>query len=57
MDGAGNIVDNPAPNGVPSYPSGFFRAVKDPWIRGVHIIANLGSKNNGLNGDVLMSRT
>jgi hypothetical protein len=55
MDGAGNIVNNPAPIGIPSYPSGFYTAVKDPWIRGVHSIANLGSKNNGLTGDVLLA--
>ena len=55
MDGAGNIVNNPAPIGILSYPSGFYTAVKDPWIRGVHNIANLGSKNNGLTGDVLLT--
>src|SRR4051794_17933726 len=55
MDSAGNIVDNAAPVGMLSYPSGFFAAVKDPWIRGVHSIANLGSKNNSLNGDVLLA--
>lgn len=55
MDGAGNIVNNPAPTGIPNYPSGFYTAVKDPWIRGVHNIANLGAKNNGLTGDVLLT--
>jgi hypothetical protein len=48
MDAAGNIVNNPAPAGIPNYPSGFYTTVKDPWIRGVHSIANPGSKNNGL---------
>src|SRR3954462_1627004 len=38
LDGAGNIVNNPALIGIPSYPSGFYTAVKDPWIRGVHNI-------------------
>jgi hypothetical protein len=50
-DSAGNIVDNFAPIGMRSYPSGFFAAVKDPWIRRVHSIANLGSKNHGLNNE------
>jgi hypothetical protein len=54
-DGSGKIVDNSAPMGVRSYPSGFFRAVKDPWIRGVHSIANRGSKNDGLSGDALLA--
>jgi len=55
MDGAGNIVNNPAPPGIPNYPMGYYTAVKDPWIRGVHSIANLGTKNNGLTGDVLLT--
>jgi hypothetical protein len=55
MDRAGKVVDNAAPSGMRSYPSGFFTAMKDPWVRGVHSIANLGSKNNGLNGDVLLA--
>ena len=55
MDGAGNIVNSPAPIGMLNYPSGFNAAVKDPWFRGVHTIANLGTKNNGLTGDVLLT--
>jgi hypothetical protein len=55
MDDAGNIVDNPVPIGVRGYPSGYNAAVKDPWFRGVHTIANLGSKNSGLSGDVLLA--
>jgi hypothetical protein len=55
MDDAGNIVKNSVPGDMLSYPSGFYAAVKDPWIRGVHSIANLGSKNNGLTGDVLLA--
>jgi hypothetical protein len=55
MDGAGNVVDNRVPTGMHGYPSGYSAAVKDPWFRGVHSIANLGSKNNGLNGDVLLA--
>jgi hypothetical protein len=55
LDGAGNVVNNAAPMGTRSYPSGFYGAEKDPWFRGVHNIANLGSKNNGLNGDVLLA--
>src|SRR4051812_29103135 len=55
MDDAGNIVNNPALVGVPSYPSGFHTVTKEPWIRGVHEIANLGDKNNRLAGDVLLT--
>src|SRR4051812_22903635 len=43
-DGAGNIVSNPVPTGMCGYPSEYNAAVKDPWFRGVHTIANLGSK-------------
>jgi hypothetical protein len=55
MDGAGNIVSNPVPIGMRGYPSGYNAAVKDPWFRGVHTIANLGSTNSGLSGDVLLA--
>lgn len=54
-DGAGNVVNNAAPVGMRSYPSGYYGAIKDPWFRGVHNIANLGSKNNGLSGDVILA--
>jgi hypothetical protein len=55
MDIAGNIVNNTGPAGMRSYPSGFYGTIKDPWFRGVHSIGNLGSKNNGLNGDVILA--
>jgi hypothetical protein len=55
MDVAGNVVNNPVPAGMRSYPSGFYSAIKDPWFRGVHSISNLGSKNNGLSGDVILA--
>jgi hypothetical protein len=55
MDGAGNIVINTVPIGMRGYPSGYNAAVKDPWFRGVHTIANLGSRNSGLTGDVLLA--
>jgi hypothetical protein len=54
-DGSGNTVNNAVPIDMLSYPSGFNTAVKDPWIRGVQSIANLGTKNDGLDGDFLLS--
>jgi hypothetical protein len=54
-DGAGNTVDNAVPIDIASYPSGFSAAVKDPYIRGVQGITNLGTKNDGLKGDFLLS--
>jgi hypothetical protein len=54
-DGSGVTVNNDVPIDMLSYPSGFSTAVKDPWIRGVQSIANLGTKNDGLKGDFLLS--
>jgi len=55
LDGGGNTVNNAVPIDMSSYPSGFNAAIKDPWIRGVQSIANLGSTNNSLKGDFLLS--
>jgi hypothetical protein len=62
-DGNGNTVWNPIPIDIKAYPfagsgypaDGFSSAIKDPWIRGVQSIANLGTKNDGLKGDFLIS--
>jgi len=63
LDGDGNEVWNPIPIDMKSYPfsgsgypaDGFNTTIKDPWIRGVQSIANLGTKNDGLKGDFLLS--
>ena len=54
-DANGNAVDNGVPIDFLSYPSGFNTVVKDKWIRGVQSVTNLGSKNDGLKGDVMVS--
>ena len=62
-DGNGNTVWNSIPIDIKAYPfsgsgypaDGFSSAIKDPWIRGVQSIANLGTKNDGLKGDFLIS--
>jgi hypothetical protein len=63
LDGSGNEVWNPIPIDMKAYPfsgsgypaDGFSTATKDPWIRGVQSIANLGTTNNGRKGDFLLS--
>ena len=54
-DTTGTAVNNAVPIDMASYPSGFNAAQKDPWIRGVQSIANLGTKNDSLKGDFLLS--
>ena len=54
-DAGGNIVTNATPIDMAAYPGGFNTAVKDPYIRGVQSIANLGTTNDGLKGDFLLS--
>ena len=51
----GSPVASATPIDMPAYPGGFNAAVKDPWIRGVGAVTNLGTKNDGLDGDVLLS--
>src|SRR6185295_2034405 len=52
---AGKVIDNRVPIDILSYPSGFNATKKDKWIRGVLNVANLGTKNDGLKGDVLLT--
>jgi hypothetical protein len=54
MEG-GAPAANAAPIDMLSYPSGFNAAVKDPWIRGIANVTNLGAKNDGFDGDVVVS--
>jgi len=49
------MVDNRVPIDILSYPSGFNAMRKDKWIRGVLNVTNLGTKNDGHKGDVLLS--
>ncbi len=47
---SGGIVDNARPIDIENWVFG----VNDPWLRG-WTVTNLGTKNNGLKGDVLLS--
>ena len=51
----GAAVNNATPIDMLAYPGGFNAAVKDPYIRGVQSIANLGTTNDGLKGDFVLS--
>ena len=51
----GTPVNNPTPIDMLAYPGGFSGATKDPYIRGVQSIANLGTTNDGLKGDFVLS--
>jgi hypothetical protein len=54
-DGNGNGVTNPTPIDMGAYPASFNATNKDPWIRGVQGMTNLGTRNAGLRGDFLIS--
>lgn len=54
-DGTGATVTNAVPISIGAYPAAFSATAKDPWIRGVQGITNLGSTNDGLKGDFLLS--
>ena len=54
-DSTGAAVANATPIDMAAYPGGFSAAIKDPWIRGVGSVTNLGATNDGLDGDVLLS--
>ena len=51
----GTAVTNPTPIDMRTYPASFNDTTKDPWIRGVQDITNLGTRNAGLRGDFLLS--
>ena len=54
-DAGGKVVVNATPIDMLAYPGGLNDATKDPHIRGVEGVRNLGKKNHSLKGDVLIS--
>jgi hypothetical protein len=51
----GKAADNKIPIDIPYYPPALSTVNRDKWLVGVDAVANLGKKNDGLPGDVLLS--
>lgn len=54
-DEGGKAVDNKIPIDIPYYPPAMNTLHKDKWLVGIDGVSNLGKKNVGLPGDVLLS--
>jgi hypothetical protein len=55
QDASGKVADNRVPIDFSSSSTGLNTIIKDRWIRSIQRVVNLGTKNNGLKGDVIIS--
>jgi hypothetical protein len=51
----GKAIDNKIPIDLPYYPQAMNTLKKDTWLVGIDSVSNLGKRNDGLPGDVLIS--
>jgi hypothetical protein len=54
-EGNGKVADNKIPIDIPYYPPAMNTVKRDTWLVGINSVTNLGKKNDGLPGDVVLS--